>query len=100
MVLHELWQVVEVVVEVVDNSPPDNPTTVHQEPLEPPKERLARAKAAVTELAEVVVVVDKMVVLVDQCVAATMVHFPVKMAIVWHPEAVLYPAVHMAVEAV
>ena len=98
MVPHELWQVVVEVAVAVGNSPPDNPTTIIQELLEPHKEHLVRAKAAVTELVEVVVAVDKMVVLAAVQLVETMVHLAVKMAIVWHPEAVLYPAVYMVVE--
>jgi hypothetical protein len=82
---------------VVGNSPPDDPTTIIQELLEPHRVLQDRAKAAVTEPVVAVVAGAKMAERAGQHSAATMVHFPVKMAIVWHPEAVLYPAVHMVV---
>jgi hypothetical protein len=98
MVPHELWQVVAVAVGAVGNSLPDDPTTIIQELLEPHRVLLDRAKAAVTELVEAAVEAANLVALAAVQLVVTMVHFPVKMATVWHPEAVLYPAVHMVVE--
>jgi hypothetical protein len=54
-----------VVVVVAGNSQPGDPITVHQEPLEPPKELPGRAKEAAMEPEVVVAVVGKTVVLVD-----------------------------------
>jgi hypothetical protein len=80
--------VVEVVVEVVDSFPQDDPTTTTPEPLEPHKALPAKAKVVATEQEVAVVVVDKMVVPEVQLLVAMMVLFRVKMATVWHPEVV------------
>jgi hypothetical protein len=88
-----------VAVAVVGNSQPEDPTTVHREPLEPPKGLPDRAKAVAMEPEVVAVGVGKTVVLVDQLLAVTMAHSAAKMATVWLPAVVLYLAVHTVAEA-
>jgi hypothetical protein len=75
-----------------------NPIKASRAQPEPHRVLLVRAKVAAMEPEVAVAVADKMVVQEVLFVVATMVHLAVKMAIVWHPEAVLYPAVHMVVE--
>ena len=86
-------------VAVVGSFPQDDPTTIIQVQPGPHKVLPVKAKAAVTELAVVVVGADKMAVQEAQLLVEMMVLFQVKMATVWHPEAVLFLVVRMAVGA-
>jgi hypothetical protein len=82
------WPVVVVAEVAVGSFPQDDPIKTIQAQQGPHKALLGRAKAAVMEPEVVVEVVDKMAVQEVQLLVAMTVLFPVKMAIVWHPEVV------------